>query len=124
MKITRKETTPEPTFTEKDLDDQYAECLAFRGINEYRKLLPQYDANKLYVFYYRVMKKDGKETCIKSESFTTNKDAIAYYQKELATMYTDCYYIKILCVRKDITSLIKGPSSFVSVVIESEAIER
>ena len=124
MKITRKEEKPEPIFTEKELTEQYAEVLAFRGVKEYRKNAPQLDANKFYVFYYRVMKKDGKETRIWSNSSANIQEATANYQRELPATYKDCYYIKILCARKDLESFIRCETACVVTVLESEAIER
>lgn len=126
MKITRKETNPKPMFTEKDLSDQYAELLAYRAVKEYRKDLPLFDASKCYVCYYRVMKQDGKEQRIRSLSFATIKEAITAYQGEgyFSTSFKDCYYIKILCVRKDVPSFIRGEDACIVTVLESEAIER
>lgn len=126
MKITRKQAPPEYEFTEKDLSDQYTELLAYRAVKEYRKDLPHFDAYKYYVFYYRVMKQDGKEERIRSNSFATIKEAITAYQFQgcYPTSFKDCYYIKILCVRKDLPSFIRDEGACIVTVIESEAIER
>ena len=124
MKITRKETPYQPTFTEKDLTDQYAEFLAFRGVYDYRKVFPQFEDCKFYVIIYRVMKKDGKETAVDKHSYSCIKSAIEYYQRDMHTAFTECYYIKMLCVRKDIETLLDKRSSCIVTVLESEAIER
>lgn len=124
MKITRKETINEPMFTEKDLNDQYAEYLAFRGVCDYRKRLPQFEDCKYYGLIYRIMKKDGKELLIHSHSCVDINEGVEWYSRKMHTTYNDCYYIKILCVRKDIETLLDKRSACIVTVLESEAIER
>lgn len=124
MKITRKETTCEPVFTEKDLTDQYAERLAFRAVRDYRKRLPEYDECKFYGIRYIVTKKDGKECCVATHSFSSINEAIDWYNREYTPSMSECYYIKIICVRNDAGCMIKNESLFIATVIESEAIER
>ena len=124
MKITRKETTCEPVFTEKDLTDQYAERLAFRAVREYRKRFPEDDECKFYGIFYMVTKKDGKECCLATHSFSSINEAIEWYNREYTPSKSECYYIKIICVRNDVGCMIKNESLFIATVIESEAIER
>lgn len=127
MKITRKQTPPEYEFTEKQLNDQYAEMLAYREVRNYRARLPIYDGCIFYGLRYIVEKKSGKELCIASHSFESVQAAIEWYNRDFAAPKTNCtdyYDIKILCVRHDVRTLIKAESPFIVTVLESEAIER
>ena len=51
-------------------------------------------------------------------------EAIDWYNREYTPSMSDCYYIKIICVRNDAGCMIKNESLFIATVIESEAIER
>lgn len=124
MKITRKQSPTEYEFTEKQLNDQYAEMLAYRGVRDYRARLPIYDGCIFYGLRYIVEKKSWKELCVASHSFESVQDGIEWYNRDFTTSTTDCYDIKILCVRHDVPALIKTESLFVVTVLESEAIER
>lgn len=126
MKITRKETPPEYGFTEKQLNDQYVEMLAYRAVRDYRTRLSMYDGCKFYGLRYIVEKKSGKEDCVASYSFESVQAAIEWYKRGFSMSITECYYIKILCVRHDFrTTFIKCDNSlFIVTVLESEAIER
>lgn len=125
MKITRKQAPPEYEFTEKQLNDQYAEMLAYRAVRGYLTKLPIYRGCKFYGLRYIVEKKSGKEICVASHSFESVQAAIEWYKRDFSMSITECYYIKILCVRHDVIStFIKGDNPFIVTVLESEAIER
>ena len=124
MKITRKQAPPEYGFTEKQLNDQYAEMLAYRGVRDYRTRLPMYDGCKFYGLRYIVEKKTGKELCVASHSFESVQAAIEWYKRDFNMSITECYYIKILCVRHDVPSFIKSEGACVVTALASEAIER
>ena len=125
MKITRKQVPPKYEFTEKQLNDQYVEMLAYRGMRDYRTRLPMFDDCKFYGLCYIVEKKSGKERCAASHSFGSVEAAIEWYKRDFSMTITECYYIKILCMRHDVrTTLIKCDNLFIASVLESEAIER